>query len=117
MATPELVDSAAQAAASARRPSLFRTLARNPSVTFGTVVLLAMVVLGLLAPYLGTIDPAGINPVWRNKLPGTERTLTLPSGEEVAFVHRMGTDSLGPGHAHHAGNALEWYHRSEGLPA
>ena len=95
MATPELVDSAAQAAASARRPSLFRTLARNPSVTFGTVVLLAMVVLGLLAPYLGTIDPAGINPVWRNKLPGTERTLTLPSGAEVAFVHRMGTDSLG----------------------
>jgi len=95
MATPDLVDSAAQAAASAQRPSLFRTLARNPSVTFGTVVLLAMVILGLLAPLLGTIDPAGINPVWRNKLPGTERTLTLPSGEEVAFVHRMGTDSLG----------------------
>ncbi len=95
MATPDLVDSAAQAAASAQRPSLFRTLARNPSVTFGTLVLLAMVILGLLAPYLGTIDPAGINPVWRNKLPGTERTLTLPSGEAVAFVHRMGTDSLG----------------------
>lgn len=95
MSTPELVDSAAQAAASAGRPSMFRQLARNPSVVFGTVVLLFMVVLGILAPYLGTIDPASIDPVWRNKLPGTERTLTLPSGEDVAFVHSMGTDSLG----------------------
>ena len=95
MATPDLVDSAAQAAASAERPGMLRQLAGNPSVVFGTVVLLFMVALGILAPTLGTIDPASIDPVWRNKLPGTERTLTLPSGEDVAFVHRMGTDSLG----------------------
>ncbi|MEQ9334254.1 ABC transporter permease [Thalassobaculum sp.] len=95
MATPDLVDSAAQAAAAAERPGMVRQLAGNPSVVFGTVVLLFMVVLGLLAPTLGTIDPASIDPVWRNKLPGTERTLTLPSGQDVAFVHRMGTDSLG----------------------
>ncbi|EDP65046.1 oligopeptide ABC transporter, permease protein [alpha proteobacterium BAL199] len=95
MTAPDLVDSAAQAAASAQRPSLFRQMLRNHSVTFGTVVLLAMVILGLVAPYLGTIDPASIDPVWRNKVPGTERTITLPSGEDVAFIHRMGTDSLG----------------------
>lgn len=95
MTAPVFVDSAAQSAASAQRPSLLRQLLRNHSVTFGTVVLLAMVILGLLAPVLGTIDPAAIDPVWRNKVPGTERTITLPSGEDVAFVHRMGTDSLG----------------------
>ncbi len=95
MSTPELVDSAAQAAAAAERPGMVRQLAGNPSVVFGTVVLLFMLVLGVLAPALGTIDPASIDPVWRNKLPGTERTLTLPSGDDVAFVHRMGTDSLG----------------------
>src|SRR3546814_10308141 len=54
-----------------------------------------MLRLARLAPQLGTVDPAAIDPVWRNKRPGTERTLTLPSGEQVAFVHRMGTDSLG----------------------
>lgn len=95
MAVPDLVDSAAQAAASAERPGMLRQLGRNPSVVFGAAVMLAMVLLGLVAPYLGTIDPASIDPVWRNKLPGTERTLTLPSGTDVAFVHRMGTDSLG----------------------
>jgi len=95
MAVPDLVDSAAQAVAGAERPSLLRQLGSNPSVVFGTVVLLAMVLMGVLAPYLGTIDPASIDPVWRNKVPGTERTLTLPSGDEVAFEYRMGTDSLG----------------------
>lgn len=95
MAVPDLVDSAAQAAAATRRPGMLRQMARHPSVVFGVVVLVTMLLLGLLAPYLGTIDPAGIDPVWRNKRPGTERTITLPSGEQTAFVHRMGTDSLG----------------------
>ncbi len=95
MTSPDLVDSAAQAAASAERPSLLQQLWRNPSVVFGAAVLAVMVVLGVLAPYLGTVDPAAIDPVWRNKVPGTERALTLPSGGEVQFVHRMGTDSLG----------------------
>ncbi|GHD51401.1 peptide ABC transporter permease [Thalassobaculum fulvum] len=95
MTSPDLVDSAAQAAASAERPGLLRQLSRNPSVVFGTVVLLVMVVLGLLAPALDTLDPAGIDPAWRNKRPGTEHTITLPSGQELEYVHRMGTDSLG----------------------
>jgi peptide/nickel transport system permease protein len=63
MSTPELVDSAAQAAAAAERPGMVRQLAGNPSVVFGTVVLLFMLVLGVLAPALGTIDPASIDPV------------------------------------------------------
>jgi peptide/nickel transport system permease protein len=95
MSAPDLVDSAAQAAAASGRPSMLRQLSRNPGVVFGVVVLSVMVVLGLLAPYLGTIDPSNINPAWRNKLPGSERMITLPDGGTVAFVHRMGTDSLG----------------------
>jgi len=44
---------------------------------------------------LGTIDPAQLDPSWRNKPPGTERPLIDAAGIERPFVHRMGTDSLG----------------------
>lgn len=95
MAAPDLVDSAAQAAASARRPHILRQLARNPGVAFGVIILGAMVLLALLAPVLGTVDPSNINPAWRNKLPGADQIIVQADGTQVEFVHRMGTDSLG----------------------
>jgi len=95
MAAPDLVDSAAQAAAGTRRAPMVQRLARNPGVAFGVVVLTVMVLLGLLAPLLGTVDPSSINPAWRNKLPGADQIIVQPDGTQVEFVHRMGTDSLG----------------------
>jgi peptide/nickel transport system permease protein len=44
---------------------------------------------------LGTIDPSGINPTVRNRLPGFERTIRTDDGTEIPFTFRMGTDSLG----------------------
>ena len=44
---------------------------------------------------LGTISPSEINPVYRNKKPGVERTIRTDDGKEVTFVHRFGTDTLG----------------------
>jgi len=44
---------------------------------------------------LGTINPSEINPVYRNKKPGVERTIRSDDGKETVFVHRFGTDSLG----------------------
>ena len=73
----------------------------TPSVGFlaqgclGTLILLAIVALSILAPVLGTVDPAQLDPTFRNKVPGTERTITEPDGGEHGFVHRIGTDSLG----------------------
>jgi peptide/nickel transport system permease protein len=68
---------------------------RNPGVVIGGVVVLLMMMIGLLAPVLGTMNPTDINPSARNKLPGTERTARDDNGKEIKIVHRLGTDSLG----------------------
>ena len=84
-----------EAAPAARRPGTVRKLARNPSVVIGATIVAVLALVGLFAPLLGTIDPAEINPVFRNKKPGVERTIRADDGKEVQFVHRFGTDSLG----------------------
>lgn len=78
-------------AAGRRRPDLARRLAANPGVAIGAAILLAVLALAVLAPLLGTTDPARIDPAFRNTLPGAERTLA----DGTPFTHRMGTDSLG----------------------
>jgi peptide/nickel transport system permease protein len=84
-----------EAAPIARGPGTVRKLARNPSVVIGAAIVAILALIGLFAPLLGTIDPAEINPVFRNKKPGVERTIRAHDGKEVQFVHRFGTDSLG----------------------
>ncbi|MBN9515398.1 MAG: ABC transporter permease, partial [Alphaproteobacteria bacterium] len=93
--TEEVVDSASIAAASTKRKSLWLVAIRNPNVIFGGVILLAMVLIALLAPFLGTVDPTRIDPAARNKKPGTEITMRLDDGTTVKRVAIMGTDSLG----------------------
>jgi peptide/nickel transport system permease protein len=95
VAREELIEAAAIAAAEAPRLNLARQLARNPSVPLGAAILLFMLAIAVLAPYLGTIDPAFLDPTYRNKLPFETRTLITPSGAEVQFTHWMGTDTLG----------------------
>jgi len=79
----------------ARRPGMLRVVLRNPSVLIGATIVAFLAIAGALAPMLGTIDPAGINPVFRNKKPGVERTIRADDGTERQFVHRFGTDTLG----------------------
>jgi peptide/nickel transport system permease protein len=67
----------------------------NPSVVLAALILAVMAFVAAAAPVLGTIDPAEINPVARNKTPGFERTIGAADGSESKYVHRMGTDSLG----------------------
>ncbi|HEV8438413.1 MAG TPA: ABC transporter permease [Methylomirabilota bacterium] len=68
---------------------------RNKSVLIGGGVLALIVFVGLLAPYLGTIDPAQINPAARNRTPGSESTVRNADGTRTQVSHWMGTDSLG----------------------
>jgi peptide/nickel transport system permease protein len=75
--------------------TVLKRLARNPVVAIGSTVLMLMTLLGLFAPWLGTIDPTAINPSTRNRLPGFERTIRADDGSATVFKHRMGTDSLG----------------------
>jgi peptide/nickel transport system permease protein len=91
----ELVDQAAAAAAAARRPGMLAQLRRHGGVMFGAAVLLLMAGVALLAPWLGTLEPTAIDPTNRNLVPGSASTLEAAGGAEVAYVHWMGTDSLG----------------------
>jgi peptide/nickel transport system permease protein len=93
--TEILVDSAAAAAASARSISTWSQLIRNPSVIIGGTILLAMVLIAITAPLLGTTDPTFIDPTYRNKKPGAERIVIDDAGNETVWVFRMGTDTLG----------------------
>jgi peptide/nickel transport system permease protein len=68
---------------------------RNPSVIIGAAIVAFLALVGALAPILGTIDPSEINPAYRNKKPGAERTIRTEDGKELPFVHRFGTDTLG----------------------
>jgi peptide/nickel transport system permease protein len=83
------------AASQARRGGLMRALGRNPSVVIGAAIVAFMVLMGTFAPLLGTVDPAQIDPVFRNKKPGVERTIRNADGAEEHFVYRFGTDTLG----------------------
>ena len=89
------VDAAASADAAARKLSVWERLLRNPSVVGGGAALALMVLVAALAPFLGTIDPAEIDPAWRNKKPGAVQVLTLADGTEAERVYRLGTDTLG----------------------
>jgi peptide/nickel transport system permease protein len=56
-------------------------LLRHPGVAFGAVVLTVLTAMAVLAPWLGTTDPLGLDPVQR---------LRAPSG-----THWLGTDQVG----------------------
>jgi peptide/nickel transport system permease protein len=83
------------AAATAQRPRVWRELLHHSGVAFGGIVLLLMLLIAVCAPVLGTRDPAAIDPVQRNLTPGAEGEVELADGREVAWLHWMGTDSLG----------------------
>lgn len=75
--------------------SVWRQLVRNPSVMIGGALVLVMALMGVLAPFLGTRDPAEINPSVRNQTPGFEATIRDDEGKRIPVVYRFGTDSLG----------------------
>jgi peptide/nickel transport system permease protein len=79
----------------ASRPTASARALRHPGVIAGGLVILAVVLIGLLAPWLGTIDPSAINPAARNRVPGMEVSMRTESGERIRKVSRLGTDSLG----------------------
>ena len=78
-----------------QRMVLWQRLLRHPGVLVGGMIVAIMLLLALAAPMLGTMDPTEINPAFRNKLPGAERTVRLDDGTTQIFKHRFGTDSLG----------------------
>jgi peptide/nickel transport system permease protein len=91
----DLATSGPAVAATAARPGASTRALKHPGVVAGGLVMVVVVLIGLLAPWLGTIDPTAINPSARNRVPGAEITMRTDSGERIKMVARFGTDSLG----------------------
>ncbi len=70
-------------------------LRRQPSTLIGGAILAVIVTLAILAPTLGTVDPAQIDPAARNRRPGVESVVRNADGSQMRRVSWMGTDSLG----------------------
>ena len=75
--------------------SVYQRLWANGSVRFGLVVLGFMVAVSLLAPWLGTVDPAAMDSNFINKPLGMKGDFTLVDGSTVTHTFWMGTDSFG----------------------
>ena len=75
--------------------SVSQRLWANGSIRFGAVVLGFMVLVSLLAPWLGTLDPAAMDSNFINKPAGLKGVFTLVDGSTVAHTFWLGTDSFG----------------------
>jgi len=70
-------------------------VAREPAIIIPGVILAIMVLIAILAPWLGTIDPTLLDPTQRNKLPGFVGQITSSEGVKTPFTFTLGTDALG----------------------
>ena len=77
------------------RAGFTRQMRRHRSMIIGGAILAVIVAIAILAPVLGTVDPARIDPVARNRRPRAERIVRSGDGREVRLTYWMGTDSLG----------------------
>ncbi len=77
-----------------RRP-LWKRVLDNWSVRIGGCVLMVLIVMGIAAPLLGTIDPGAIDPGSANLLPGTRGEFNSLDGNTFEHLFVMGSDSLG----------------------
>ncbi len=75
-------------------PNVRRVL-KNGAVRFGSTVLIVLTVIALLAPWLGTTDPAWLDAVNMNQKPGVTVDWTGPDNQTAPRTLLMGTDSFG----------------------
>jgi len=75
--------------------SVSHRLWANGSIRFGAVVLGFMVLVSLLAPWLGTVDPSAMDSNFINKPAGLKGDFALVDGSTVAHTFWLGTDSFG----------------------
>jgi len=79
----------------AKPAMVIRKMAHNPAVLFGAAIIAIVLLMALLAPWLGTVDPTAISPIARNKVSGAEITMRTDTGERIKMIAKFGTDSLG----------------------
>jgi len=74
---------------------VWQRVLRNPGVVVGAVIVLLLVLMAILAPVLGTVDPKAIDPAYRNRLPGSSHVVTAADGQQTTRTFLMGADTLG----------------------
>jgi len=74
---------------------LYKNLVANRNVSASALTLLVLVVLALLSPWLGTIDPAAMDYMNVNQPAGTVATVAAADGAASNYTFLMGTDSYG----------------------
>ena len=84
-----------EAATVVNQPSAWARVRRNVSVRIGGTALLLLVLIALLAPWLGTVDPTLFDPASRDLLPGKFGEITTLEGETIKHRFLMGSDSFG----------------------
>ena len=84
-----------EAASVVEQPSAWARVRRNTSVRIGGTAMVLLVLIALLAPWLGTVDPSLFDPASRDLLPGQRGEITTLEGETVQHRFLMGSDSFG----------------------
>ena len=72
-----------------------RSLLAHGAVRFGVGVLALLLMISVLAPWLGTVDPAAMDSAHINTLAGTVGEFSLLDGSSVAHTFWMGADNFG----------------------
>lgn len=75
--------------------SAWARVRRSVSVRLGGSVLIVLVLVALLAPWLGTVDPSLFDPASRDLLPGQRGEITTLEGQTIEHRFLMGSDSYG----------------------
>ncbi|MGA0949248.1 MAG: ABC transporter permease [Burkholderiaceae bacterium] len=75
--------------------STAKKLWANASVRFGVLVLGFMLLMGLAAPWLGTVDPASMDYNQVNTVAGTSDVFINADGDEIEHTFWFGTDHFG----------------------
>ncbi len=75
--------------------SVVRKLFKHSAVRFGASVLGLLLAIAVLAPWLGTVDPAAMDSANINTEAGTRGTFSLLDGTSLAHTFWMGADNFG----------------------
>jgi peptide/nickel transport system permease protein len=75
--------------------SAWQRVRKSTSVRIGGSFLALLVLVALVAPWLGTVDPSLFDPASRDLLPGRTGEITTLEGETLKHRFLMGSDSFG----------------------
>jgi peptide/nickel transport system permease protein len=77
------------------RRILLKRLWRNGAVRYGASFLTILLLVSLLAPWLGTVDPSAMDSSNINVEAGVRAPMTMPDGKIISHGYWMGSDSFG----------------------